>query len=651
MRAPRTTAAAPATWRRRPRLLLALAILAGLGGAWAFWPRDPAANPAAPRVPAEDPRLTVATPYRNVRPDVAYVGDAACSRCHPEEARTYAQHSMGRSLAPIAAATATATVPERYDAAAGNPFQAANFTYLAERRGDRLFHKEIARDARHQEIYQLETEVHFAIGSATRGRSYLFARDGYLFVSPMTWYPQKQTWALSPGYEQGNQHFARSITAECLFCHSNHADRVADTQNHYRAPIFHGHAIGCERCHGPGQEHVERRRRQEPVDEVDYTIVNPRRLEPALREAVCEQCHLQGHYRILRRGRDDFDFRPGLPLHRFKSVFFKPPAPGTKSQTSFVGHVEQMHASRCFRGSNGQMGCVSCHDPHRLPAAEEKAAYYRDRCLSCHNQNGCSVPAAMRRMKEPDDSCMACHMPRTGSVVTHASITDHRVPRWADKTPEATGPVPASDPDLVYFHQDLASPQDEEVARDRALALIQMMAIEGRGPELARRALPMLETALRRDPEDLIAWDAKGLALQTTGRWAEAAAAFETVLAAAPRREVALRHAAELALATKQYDAAIAYWERAIQVSPWRWEYHYGLAEAHAQKGAWRPAVAAAEKALQLNPARLEVRDLLFMGYVKLGDKARARAAVEGLLGFNPPDAAELRRWAAENLR
>ena len=116
-------------------------------------------------------------------------------------------------------------------------------------------------------------------------------------------------------------------------------------------------------------------------------------------------------------------------------------------------------------------------------------------------------------------------------------------------------------------------------------------------------------------------------------------------------REVTLRNAAELAMVLKKWDTAIGYWDRALQVNPWRWEYHYGLASAHAQKGAWGHAVMAANKALQFNPARLEIRDLLMVGYVQLGDKAKARAEVDRILGFNPPDAEQLRRWAAENLR
>ena len=58
---------------------------------------------------------------------------------------------------------------------------------------------------------------------------------------------------------------------------------------------------------------------------VDTTIVNPRHLERSLREAVCEQCHLEGEARTVRHGRGLDDFRPGMPLELFWSVFVAAP--------------------------------------------------------------------------------------------------------------------------------------------------------------------------------------------------------------------------------------------------------------------------------------------------------------------------------------
>src|SRR5207302_405536 len=102
-------------------------------------------------------------------------------------------------------------------------------------------------------------------------------------------------------------------------------------------PVFDGFAIGCQRCHGPGELHVASRGTEKD------TIVNPRHLEPALREAVCEQCHLEGEVRLVRHGRGLDDFRPGLPMELFWSVFL--PTSETGEGPKAVGHVEQMYQS------------------------------------------------------------------------------------------------------------------------------------------------------------------------------------------------------------------------------------------------------------------------------------------------------------------
>ena len=73
--------------------------------------------------------------YRNIRPSVKYVGDEACTRCHAEIAQAYRNHPMGRSLDDVKLATFPGTN--------SLSFQAQGLEYAVERRGDRVFHKEI----------------------------------------------------------------------------------------------------------------------------------------------------------------------------------------------------------------------------------------------------------------------------------------------------------------------------------------------------------------------------------------------------------------------------------------------------------------------------------------------------------------------------
>jgi hypothetical protein len=196
-----------------------------------------------------------------------------------------------------------------------------------------------------------------------------------------------------------------------------------------KRPVFHGLAIGCERCHGPGELHS---RRPQTLDAKDLTIVNPVDLKPpALREAVCEQCHFQGSRRINQPGRSPFDYRPGLPLAEFVRVLSSQSDPINRRKA--VGHVEQMRESGCYQRSDGQLGCTSCHDPHRLPAPAERIDYYRSRCLECHSERGCSLPHETRLARSPKDDCTACHMPRSPAAdIAHTTQTLHTIPRHSE---------------------------------------------------------------------------------------------------------------------------------------------------------------------------------------------------------------------------
>ena len=324
-----------------PVLVLTCSVLVlGLGVGWTLWKdrHDRSTGSASREVPAA---AWPGSPWRNARREVKYVGDEACARCHAEIAETFRHHPMGRSMAPISLAPAVGG-----DRPVGsNAFEAGSSEFTIQRSGGREIHRETRHDRRGQVLAQVEAEVKYAVGSGNWGISYLVEHDGRLFESPISWYSQKARWDLSPGYERDNLHFDRPIEATCLFCHANHVEPVAQSVNRYEEPLFRGYAIGCERCHGPGELHV---RRQELVDERDPTIVNPRHLEPRLREAVCEQCHLLGDHRVDRPGRETFDYRPGLATSDFFAIFGRANEGGKA-----VGHVEQMRASRCYRESRG----------------------------------------------------------------------------------------------------------------------------------------------------------------------------------------------------------------------------------------------------------------------------------------------------------
>jgi hypothetical protein len=634
--------ARPGAAARKALLVLGLVAAVALSAAAArkWW----VAGKSPPARAEGEPAPAYQTPYVNARPGVRYLGTAACAECHPRRAISYAQHPMGRSLAPVAEATAL----EHYGPESRNTFESQGTRFEVERRGGRVFHKEVHRDARGKEVAAVQAEVQFALGSGRQGRSYLVDRDGYLFESPISWYSERRRWDLSPGYEKKFLSFRRGITEQCLDCHSDGADHVEHTENRYREPVFRGHAIGCERCHGPGELHVASRRRGDDPDHIDYTIVNPRDLEPALREAVCQQCHLQGEARVVRRGRSLGEYRPGLPLHRFLSTFVRPPelTEGHKS----VGHVEQMSVSRCFRESGGRLGCISCHDPHVLPAPEKRAAYYRGRCLQCHEEAGCSLPLPVRR-EQAGDRCADCHMPPSASTnIAHTAVTDHRILRRPDQPPRLPVERRPGEIPLVYFYRELVGESGGDVARDLGVAMIETarrMESDGLARTIGSRALPLLDRAVQEAPDDLVAWEARGYALWLVGSAEGALRASETALAHAPQREVALADAGLFAAKLGRADLAVSYWRRVLEVNPWQEPPHFNIGRVLAEREDWEGVLRECRAGLQVDPTSVESRVLLVLYYAKTGRHDRARAEFESVLALKPPDEERLRSWFA----
>lgn len=632
----------------RRRLIIGTTILAAVGlSALAYTTfREPAAAPIT------DPRLTYPSPFLNVKPDVQYVGDQACASCHAALVESYQKHSMGRSLAILPSASPV----ERYSSEARNPFLIGDLRYSVENRGERTLHRE-ERLKGQRSLTELANEVHYAIGSGTRARSYLISTDGYLFQSPITWFSQANNWNLSPGFQTKNLHFGRTIDSRCLFCHANRVEPVPHSTNRYVQPIFRGESIGCERCHGPGSLHIENRVWRTGMD---VSIVNPKHLPPDLREAVCEQCHLESEQRVLRRGRQDFDYRPGLPLYEFMAIYVKPTGPG--NQTQFVGHVEQFHDSLCYQKSKGKMGCSSCHDPHRLPAAEERVAFYRERCLQCHESQPCAQPQNERRRVSPDDSCIQCHMPKVPTEIQHTAVSNHAIRRHPEslKTPAGAEPAKKEFVPFVLYHKERLAAGDEELGRDYAVALAELAEAQGlhglQAPTQARQTLsvlllPLVEPAARRDPRDWPLREAQATSLWMANRPAEAAATYEEILRRVPNRETSLVGAAWLALERQRPAEAEALWRRAIAVNPYRWLYYQRLAMALVAQEHWREAMEPLRESLRLHPLDLESRKLLVACLLESQDSTRARAEFRLLIDLDPPDRAALEEWFAKRTK
>jgi hypothetical protein len=609
---------------------------------------------------SSDPRLGYSGPFRNIHPDVPYVGDDHCADCHPKEAGTYRHHPMGRSLTPIA----DLAPRQVYDRAHRNPFDAFGSSFLVDRTGDRVWHREVRRDDAGRTLYSFDREVHYVIGSGRRGYSYVTNQDGYLFQTAISWFAQKQIWDTSPGFSAPHLR-GRPISGDCLFCHANRAHPLESYQNRYEQPVFTGHAIGCERCHGPAGRHVES---QDVLD-----IVHPGKLEPALRDDVCAQCHLEGAVRLLRRGRQLYDFRPGMPLEAFWSVFVL--ADQGHGEHKAVSHFEQMHQSACFRRTSGarKLGCVSCHDPHVAVESEQRLAHYRTACLKCHKEGHCTQTPARRREKQ--DSCIDCHMPPSAaSDVAHVATTDHRIIRV--RGPEAaplhgSGPRQQGEVFLALFGRDVErgersssesspgtrrvaprstarhiDPEDSDLARDLGLALV-MGATKGQLPpaRASSQGFSLLRSALKERPGDVEAWEGCGWAQLLLKDAGGSLVSFEEALARDAHRERSLLGAALAAEKLGLVGTARGYWRRAVSANPWLPDYRRGLASILLRQGDLEGVRRQAREWLRLDPGSVEARQLWINCLLRDGKPAEARAEFALVEALRPANLEELRQW------
>jgi hypothetical protein len=442
-----------------------------------------------------------------------------CASCHAEISASFQTTGMGRSVsAPVQEA-----VPRQEWNLRRRGIQAGSVW-----RDGTLEHR----------VGPQHRAVSLAIGSGAAGKSYLWWAGDALFQSPISWYTELRKWDLSPGYDRDSHpDFFRPITAECLFCHTGGIAPMAGTQNRYASRQID--PIGCERCHGSGESHMRKAS--------SGNIVNPARLPAERRDSVCEACHLSGEARIPNRGRTYSDFRPGMLLEEVFTVYT---AVREGEPLKVVSHAEQMAASLCSVRSGGKLWCASCHDPHSQPAPEAKAAYFRQRCQTCHERAPShSVPRG--------DDCAGCHMPKSNvSDGGHTAFTDHWIRVPGRKAPPATKGL-----------RPWRAPVSEADAQ-RNLALAYLAAAEKRHSlEWMQQAVQLLNPLLANQPDGVVL-TAGGLLALRQGKTKQGVEFLRQACAADPGNATAHANLAAAYLEHgKPADAAI-HAKEALRIEP-----------------------------------------------------------------------------------
>jgi len=284
-------------------------------------------------------------------------------------------------------------------------------------------------------------DVALVYGSVWKQRYFTKRGDDY-FPEPAQWDVTHHVWRpyfvakgtdwWEPYYPPDNMQ--RPTGPTCDGCHSVdydiHTKKVAEWN------------VGCEKCHGPGSEHV--------VHPTRGNILNPAHMDYVAATDTCIQCHSQGRPLTIPIEGKYYDwpvgYRVGLRLQDFWKL--EDHTLGVTSFTHFpegTGHKNRMQGNDFVQSVMYRRGvtCFSCHDAHGTDNYSQLREPADKICLDCHgplSPNGPRTATLEEHTHHKDGSagsqCIACHMPQIETTIADVKVHAHT---FRFVTPEMTG--------------------------------------------------------------------------------------------------------------------------------------------------------------------------------------------------------------------
>jgi len=277
-------------------------------------------------------------------------------------------------------------------------------------------------------------KLELAFGAGRHAQTYGYWKEGQLYELPLSWFADARSWANSPGFPAAHPRFDRVIGSRCFECHASFVKRnfepagpLAVREVLDRSSIVYG--IDCERCHGPGLEHVRFQRDNPGVRTAKY-ITRIGSLSRQQQLDLCGMCH-SGNDREAQRSL--FDFVPGDTLNHF---YFPSFGAGASAEPDVHGQqLQGLRRSKCFAGSD--LTCGTCHSGHgsgelaarggagdlAVRGGPSVVAAAVTQCVRCHG-NSAHVTAVLKETEQrkrdfnlTSSTCVDCHMPLTASKV------------------------------------------------------------------------------------------------------------------------------------------------------------------------------------------------------------------------------------------
>jgi predicted CXXCH cytochrome family protein len=189
--------------------------------------------------------------------------------------------------------------------------------------------------------------------------------------------------------------------------------------------------VGCERCHGPGGDHIASPSRG--------NIVNPARLDTVAAVDTCIQCHSQGQPLQKPINGTYYDWPVGyesgknlrdfwqLEEHKFGETNFTHFADGT-------AHKNRMQGNDFVQSAMYSHGitCFSCHDVHGTDNNAQLLKPASVMCLQCHGPSSPNGPHAStieahthHAAGTAGNECVNCHMPKIETQLADVNVRAH----------------------------------------------------------------------------------------------------------------------------------------------------------------------------------------------------------------------------------
>ena len=180
----------------------------------------------------------------------------------------------GRSLDPR-----LRTMIEDYEKNNSFFHEKSEFHYTMLERGGRYFQRRSLKNKQGEPVHVHEEEITYILGSGDHARS-LFSsssqRRDYQVARHLV--HAGTTLGMSPGYDVPDHlDFTRPIPQGCFFCHTSYPRLIPQrSEDEVYFPNSLPAGIGCERCHGPGSEHVRLVLEKAPAEELQEGDLPPR---------------------------------------------------------------------------------------------------------------------------------------------------------------------------------------------------------------------------------------------------------------------------------------------------------------------------------------------------------------------------------------